>query len=116
MHDQQFTWDDAEQQPTEAELARYRSPLAAWEQDRAVVEEAEQALTSPRTVEDGVLCVALLGRVNSGFGVQLLWDPLSGKTFVTTAVGGETETFEVSPEHALEAYEHPYAYGATLKL
>lgn len=60
--------------------------------------------------------VALCGRVYSGLGVQLLWSPVTGETFVTVTLGGETETFEVPRDRAMDAYEHPFAYGATLKL
>jgi hypothetical protein len=38
----------------------------------------------------------------------------SGATFVTCTLGGETETFEVEPASAWDAFEHPYCYGASL--
>ena len=58
--------------------------------------------------------VALKGRINAGLGVQLLADLATGETFITLALNGETETFPVDPERALDAFEHPFCYGGTL--
>lgn len=66
--------------------------------------------------EDPRDLVALHGRITAGLGVQLLFDRLSGETFVTVTLNGETETFPVPGEHANDAFEHPYCYGATLAL
>lgn len=60
--------------------------------------------------------IVLLSRMTAGLGVQLLWDPRNGDTFITTTLNGETETFAVDPREAGEAFKHPYAYGATLPL
>lgn len=58
--------------------------------------------------------VALKGRITAGLGVQLLADVAHGRTFITLALDGETETFEVPAEHALDAFDHPFCYGGTL--
>jgi len=60
--------------------------------------------------------MALCGRMYAGLGVQLLWSPITGETFCTVTLAGETETFPVPRDRALDAFEHPYAYGASLKL
>ncbi|MDH4104395.1 MAG: hypothetical protein OEV29_13605 [Thermoleophilia bacterium] len=122
-----FEQDNTE--PNEAELRRIRSPLHAWEQDRATVEEAEAILALPsieeppttegltvEIVEERQDIVALLGRCYSGLGVQLLWNRETGCTFVTLTLGRNTETFEVPRDRARDAFEHPFAYGATLTL
>lgn len=110
--------------PTTEELERIRSPFLAWEQDRAVVEEAEKALldSAEQALLDSVEelsdeadnIMALASRYYSGLGVQLLWNRESGATFITVTLGGETETFPVPGDRAFDAFEHPYAYGATL--
>lgn len=60
--------------------------------------------------------VALRGRINSGFAVQLLWSPLDGETYITCVLNGACDTFAVPPEHANEAFEHPFAWGCSLPL
>ena len=61
--------------------------------------------------------VALCGRQNSGLSVQLLTTVGADvRAWITLDVNGQTETFEVEPSTALDAYQHPYAYGATLPL
>ena len=55
--------------------------------------------------------VALAGRLNAGVAVQLLLDRSTGETFVTTVVAGQCLTVPVEPEHALDTYRHPGAYG-----
>ncbi len=60
--------------------------------------------------------VALKGRINAGLAVQLLADTDTGETFITLVLNGSTETFPVPPEHALDAFEHPFVYGGTLPL
>jgi hypothetical protein len=97
--------------------------LGDWERGR-FEREAQRELDAVTTAEpirtvrldDGPRdeVVALAGRMTSGFGVQLLWAPDSGATFVTCTLGGETETFEVEPASAWDAFEHPYCYGASL--
>lgn len=64
--------------------------------------------------EDPRDLIALRGRITAGLGVQLLVDLLSRQTFITLALDGETETFEVPPSAANDAFEHPFAYGGTL--
>lgn len=58
--------------------------------------------------------VALKGRITAGLGVQLLADVAQGRTFITLALDGETETFEVPAASALDAFDHPFCYGGTL--
>jgi hypothetical protein len=60
--------------------------------------------------------VALQGRITAGLGVQLLWSPLDGQTYLTCTLNGECDTFAVPPEQALDAFAHPYSYGCTLPL
>ena len=61
--------------------------------------------------------VALCGRQNSGLSVQLLTTTGEDvRAFITLDLNGQTETIEVKPSDALDAYHHPYAYGATLPL
>jgi hypothetical protein len=61
--------------------------------------------------------VALCGRRNAGLSVQLLTNRGDEpRAWITLDVNGQTETFEVEPRDALDAYHHPYAYGATLPL
>lgn len=60
--------------------------------------------------------IALMGRIVSGLGVQLLYRPNDGQTFITITLNGATETFPVEPANAGDAFWHPYAYGATLPL
>jgi len=64
--------------------------------------------------EDPRDLVALKGRITAGLGVQLIVDLLTSETFITLALDGETETFEVPADKALDAFEHPFAYGGTL--
>lgn len=121
MSDTEFTWDDS----AEAEESRrLRSPLYAWEQDRALVEEAEAAtaadalptIAEPErpTIESPV---CLLSELRAGFGVQLLAEPtLGGRSWITCTLNGATQTFEVAPGSALDAFRHPYGYGCTLPL
>lgn len=100
--------------------------IGDWERRRFAREAAEEiadvaVTTEPVTpakveTETGTICIALLGRVTAGLGVQLLWNPLTGETFLTVALNGETETFSVPPEAAKEAFDHPYAFGASLPL
>lgn len=94
--------------------------IKGWEDALAVVEEAELAILGA-PVELSVAAerqetIALLGRLYGGFGVQLLWNRETGRTFITCALADETETFEVPRDRAYDAFAHPFAYGATLKL
>lgn len=86
------------------------------EQIADLPETAEPVVQLPEARVENRLCVALLGRVTAGLGVQLLWDPRSGDTFVTCTLDGQCETFQVEPEEAREAFLHPFAYGCTLPL
>ncbi len=62
-----------------------------------------------------LVTVALKGRLTAGLGVQLLAEPVKdGRTFITLALDGETETFEVPADRALDAFDHPFCYGGTL--
>lgn len=76
---------------------------------RDAVEDALFAALEPE--RDGVHC--LLSRLTAGLGVQLLVQ--GNRAFITVALNGETETFEVPGDKALDAFDHPYAYGATLE-
>jgi len=58
---------------------------------------------------------AWAGRITAGLAVQGLVDA-SGQTYVTIVLNGETETLEIAPEKALDAFLHPFAYGFTLPL
>ena len=55
------------------------------------------------------------GRITAGLAVQGLVDA-AGRTYVTCVLNGETETIEVDPSVAADAFEHPFAYGFTLPL
>jgi len=54
---------------------------------------------------------AWAGRSTNGIHVQGLVDA-DGQTYITVVFGRETVTFEVDREHALDAFEHPFAYPA----
>lgn len=100
--------------------------IGDWERRRGLELTEQQIESLPEIPEPGTtvkldeaparLLVALQGRVTAGLGVQLLWDPRCGDTFITVALNGETETFQVDPEDAGQAFIHPYAFGATLPL
>ena len=94
--------------------------LKGWEQRRELIEEAELALLDApaelTVAGERQEIVALCGRLYAGLGVQLLWNRETGDTFVTVTLAGENETFEVPRDRAFDAFEHPYAYGATLAL
>jgi hypothetical protein len=51
-------------------------------------------------------------RSASGFYVQGLVDS-DGRTYITTALAGKTETVEVDPSIAADAFLHPFAYDAS---
>lgn len=102
------------------------APIQRWEDDRFAREAAAEIDAVP-TVEpsralvlvqsDRPTLVALCGRQNAGLSVQLLTTVGEDvRAFVSLDVNGRGETIEVAPEHALDAYHHPYAYGATLPL
>jgi hypothetical protein len=104
-----------------------RMTIKGWEDSRFERETAAAIAALPVVDEPPVspevvtavpkhLC-ALRGRMTSGLGVQLLIEPFdSGRAWITVCLNGKTETFEVYPADANEAFEHPYAYGATLAL
>lgn len=60
---------------------------------------------------------AWAGRATNGFYVQGLV-AADGSIFISAGIPGRGlhETFEVKPEDAAEAFEHPFAYGCTLPL
>lgn len=76
---------------------------------RDAVEDALFAALEPE--RDGVRC--LLSRLTAGLGVQALVQ--GDRTFITVTLNGATETFEVPGDRLLDAFDHPYAYGATLQ-
>lgn len=102
--------------------------IADWERERFereaaaeldTIEVAEPARTivggTDIAVPKGI--VAVRGRVTAGLGVQLLIEPWdAGRAWITVDVAGRTQTFEVPPGDANEAFDHPYAYGASLAL
>lgn len=57
------------------------------------------------------------GRYLNGFAVQGLVDG-EGQTYITAAIPGLGlyQTFEVAPDIAADAFEHPFAYGCSLPL
>lgn len=92
-------------------LASGRSVITGTRQPvRDAVEEALGAALEPE--RDGVRC--LLSRLTAGLGVQALVK--GDETFITVTLNGETETFPVPRDRLLDAFDHPYAYGATLPL
>lgn len=93
--------------------------IKGWERDRALREEAEKITADallPRVETDPREIECLESRLTAGLGVQLLWNRETGSTFITVTLNGETETFPVDEDKALEAFEHPFAFGATLPL
>jgi hypothetical protein len=90
----------------------HRPPVSPEHQARE--DEIDALLEAARP--DDVEVVCLLSRLTSGLGVQALWAPENGTTHVTVTLNGETETFEVPPALLREAFDHPFAYGATLPL
>ena len=93
--------------------------IAGWERDRALADELD-AITAtaelPVAAEPVVEC--LLSELRSGFGVQLLAEPMDegGRSWITCTLNGTSQTFEVPSAKALDAFEHPFAYGCTLPL
>ena len=83
-------------------------PVTTHERDADVHEAATSVAPSD--------VIALAGRITAGLAVQLLITPggEDRRAFITLALDGETETFEVAPEHAMDAYRHPFCYGGTL--
>jgi hypothetical protein len=59
--------------------------------------------------------VAWAGRSENGFHVQGLV-AADGACFISCALNGAYQTFEVPRANAVEAYAHPFAYGCTLPL
>jgi hypothetical protein len=86
-------------------------PPVSPEHDR---EREIDALLEAAKPERDVVC--LLSRLTAGLGVQALWSPTDGTTWITVVLNGATETFEVPGENLAEAFEHPYVFGATLPL
>lgn len=56
----------------------------------------------------------LAARQSDGVEVRLLWDAASDSVSVVVADVREGASFEVpvAPEHALDAFNHPYGYAA----
>lgn len=98
------------------EDARFAREAAAEIEAVEAVEPVRrlEAVTSVAPPAD---IVALCGRITAGLGVQLLVEPRKdGRAFLTLALDGKTETVEVPADRALDAFRHPYVYGATLPL
>ena len=53
-------------------------------------------------------------RSNDGIEVSLLWDERDGSTLVLVndLKSGDLFELRVAPEHAADAFKHPYAYAA----
>jgi hypothetical protein len=104
------------------------APIQRWENERFAREaaaelQAIEAVEPVRVLEAATSVVppadvvALCGRVNAGLSVQLLTTRGEDvRAWITLDVNGRTETIEVQPGSALDAYHHPYAYGATLPI
>ena len=54
---------------------------------------------------------AWAGRFTNGIAVQGLVDA-DGATYVSVVFGRQAVTFEVDPEQAVDAFDHPFAYPA----
>lgn len=56
----------------------------------------------------------LAARESNGLSVRLLWHPLEGAVTVSVEDYHEGECFNlaVAPEHALDAFYHPFAFAA----
>ncbi len=97
--------------------------IADWEARRFEAEAATEIAAIP-TVErpaiereiDAPDVVALKGRMTAGIAVQLLWARDTGATFVSVTVADRSQTFEVAPADALDAFAHPFVYGCTIAL
>jgi hypothetical protein len=52
-------------------------------------------------------------RRGDGFDVTLLWSARSGKVYVAVEDARTSEAFRIAvdPARALDAFDHPYAYG-----
>ena len=52
-------------------------------------------------------------RRGDGFDVTLLWSERTGKVFVAVEDARTSEAFHIAvdPDHALDAFHHPYAYA-----
>ena len=103
------------------------APIAKWERERFEREAAAEIaaldtsepvrrLEAATSVAPPADVIALAGRITAGLAVQLLITPggQDRRAFITLVLDGETETFEVGPEHAMDAYRHPFCYGGTL--
>ena len=53
-------------------------------------------------------------RTSDGIEVRLLWSAESDRVWIDVSdnTGGSSFEFEVDPDHALEAFRHPFAYAA----
>lgn len=58
---------------------------------------------------------AWAGRSTNGIHVQGLVDA-EGTTYVTVVFGTQCETREIPNDQALDAFEHPFAYGFGIEL
>lgn len=58
----------------------------------------------------------LAQRLSGSDEILLLWNPLNGHVEVSVrdVVSGVGFNLEVAPRRALDAFQHPYAYAATL--
>ena len=56
----------------------------------------------------------LAARESNGISVRLLWHPLENAVTVSVEDRHDGECFDlaVAPDHALDAFYHPYAYAA----
>ena len=68
-----------------------------------------------RTATIDTLPKELAYRTNDGVEVWLLWTKTTNRLFVLVVDSKAHDTFEITVEsdHALDAFEHPYAYAAS---
>jgi hypothetical protein len=103
------------------------APIQRWENERFAREAAAEIeavettepvrrLEAATSVAPPADVIALAGRITAGLCVQLLVTAGAEdrRAFITLVLDGETETYEVAPEHAMDAYRHPFCYGGTL--
>jgi hypothetical protein len=75
-------------------------------------------VTTPRAKEDPMPSTLtdtsreLAHRSANGIDVRLLWGPADGAiTVEVDDAAGASFVIDVAPEHALDAFTHPYAYA-----
>jgi hypothetical protein len=74
----------------------------------AVSEPKGEGMSLVRSIRE------LAARESNGLSVRLLWHPLEGAVTVSVEDRHDGECFDlaVAPEHALDAFYHPFAFAA----